>query len=132
LSELVPFFNNRHPNQGDQWPAITAACLVRAKGKASDMACAVNMAGYHIFNDLVPALYNSACGSSSDWQKVYTAIEACTPQVGDTISPGAGSAAAIGTYAARTVARTLCAAGRAAAGKAISANPNLQGLVCTP
>ena len=87
----------------------------------------------HIFDDLIPAIIKSGCGSQSDWDTVFKVIRSCTSEslVG-VFPPGSGSLATAGVFTYREIARASCETQRALAGISIEINENLKGNVCRP
>jgi hypothetical protein len=134
LNRVIPDFVNPYLQKKNKWTSIEADCYANASGLLGDALCANNMAFNHIFQDLIPALEKSGCGSSADWEKVFSVIETCTSDVLANVTP-VGVASLLGSKGAqayRTAARTACQASRKFAGLNVEIDNNLKGKVCKP
>lgn len=133
LKNVVPDFVNPYLTKTGNWPKVESDCASFGFGTYGALWCARNMAMNHIYNDLIPALSKTGCGSDSDWNKIFEVIKTCTAGNLPGGAPlGSSQVAALAVYRYRQDARSACTASRSSAGLPIDINPSSQGLVCTP
>lgn len=128
MDRVIPDFVNPYLQRTGDWPAVEQACSDRGIGWWSDRRCAEAMARNHIFDDLLPALARSGCGSNADWNAVYETIEQCTSAGLGSRLEQLGSAGVVWVY--RNVVRAACQASRTATGLPAEINADLMGQTC--
>jgi hypothetical protein len=128
MERVIPDFVNPYLQKTGDWLAVEQACRDRGKGWWSDRRCAEAMARNHIFDDLIPALTRSGCGSDGDWGLVYETIEQCTgASLGSRLEQSASSGV---VWVYRNAARAACQGSRTLNGLPTDINLDLKGRIC--
>lgn len=128
MDRVIPDFVNPYLLKTGNWPAIEQACRDRGSGWWSDRRCAEAMARNHIFDDLIPALVRTGCGSDGDWELVYQTIEQCTgASLGSRLEQSASSGV---VWVYRNAARAACQGSRALSGFPTDINADMRGRTC--